>query len=125
MGNLTKDPQLSYLPSQTAVVEVGLATNRNFKKSDGSQGEEVCFVNCKMFGKRAEVINKYCAKGQPLMVEGRLCFETWDAQDGSKRSKHTVMIENFEFLGGGEKKEQPQGDFAPDNNPTPDDDIPF
>lgn len=106
MGNLTSDPQLSYLPSQTAVVEINLATNRRFKKTDGSQGEDVCFVNCKMFGKRAEVINKHLKKGQPLMIEGRLCFETWNAQDGSKRSKHSVMIENFEFMGGGEKKEE-------------------
>lgn len=110
LGNLTQDPQLSYLPSQTAVVEINLASNRRFKKNDGSQGEEVCFVNCKMFGKRAEVLNKYLHKGDPLLVEGRLGFDTWDAQDGSKRSKHYIMIENFEFMGGGEKAEQQEDD---------------
>jgi single-strand DNA-binding protein len=98
-GNLTRDPQLSYLPSQTAVVEIGLAVNRRFKKQDGSQGEEVCFVDCQMFGKRAEVLNKYIKKGSPLLIEGRLKFDSWDGQDGSKRSKLRVMIENFEFLG--------------------------
>lgn len=101
MGNLTRDPQLSYLPSQTAVVEFGIATNRTYKKQDGSQGEEVCFTECKMFGKRAEVINKYLHKGDQLFVEGRLRFESWQAQDGSKRSKLSVFVENFEFMGGG------------------------
>ena len=101
MGNLTRDPQLSYLPSQTAVVEFSLATNRTYKKQDGSQGEEVCFADCQMFGKRAEVINKYLHKGDPLFVEGRLKFDSWQAQDGSKRSKLRVFVENFEFMGGG------------------------
>jgi single-strand DNA-binding protein len=54
-----------------------------------------------MFGKRAEVINKYCKKGNPLFVEGRLTFDSWEAQDGSKRSKLRVTVENFEFMGGG------------------------
>ena len=101
LGNLTRDPQLSYTPSQTAVVEIGLAVNRKYKKQDGSQGEEVCFVDCQMYGKRAEVINKYCKKGNPLFVEGRLTFDSWEAQDGTKRSKHRVTVMNFEFLGGG------------------------
>ena len=123
MGNLTRDPQLSYLPSQTAVVEIGIATNRKFKKTDGSQGEEVCFVDCKMFGKRAEVINKHLKKGSPLMVEGRLCRDEWQGQDGSKRSKHYVMIENFEFMGGGEKPtKQNNNNYQPDDD---DQDIPF
>ena len=62
MGNLTRDPQLSYLPSNTPVVEFSVATSRTFRKQDGSQGEEVCYVDCQMFGKRAEVINKYLKK---------------------------------------------------------------
>ena len=101
LGNLTRDPQLSYLPSQTAVVEFGMAMNRKYKKQDGSQGEEVCFVDCQMFGKRAEVINKYMHKGNPLFVEGRLKFDSWQGQDGTKRSKLRVFVENFEFVGGG------------------------
>ena len=111
VGNLTRDPKLSFLPSQTAVVEIGLAINRKFKKSDGSQGEEVCFVDCKMFGKRAEVINKYLAKGNPLLIEGRLCRDEWQSQDGSKRSKHYIMIESFEFLGGGQTTDQQDDPF--------------
>jgi single-strand DNA-binding protein len=101
MGNMTRDPQLSYLPSQTAVVEFGLAVNRRYKRQDGSMGEDVCFVDCQMFGKRAEVINQYCRKGNPLFVEGRLKFDQWQSQDGSKRSKLRVFVENFEFIGGG------------------------
>ena len=101
MGNLTRDPQLSYTPNQTAVIDFGLATNRRWTGQDGSQREETCFVDCRMFGKRAEVINKYCKKGNPLFVEGRLTFDTWEAQDGSKRSKHRVTVENFEFISGG------------------------
>ncbi|MHC4438884.1 MAG: single-stranded DNA-binding protein [Planctomycetota bacterium] len=101
MGNLTRDPQLSYTPNQTAVVDFGMATNRRWTGQDGSQREETCFVDCRMFGKRAEVINKYCKRGNPLFVEGRLTFDSWEAQDGSKRSKLRVTVENFEFIGGG------------------------
>ena len=100
MGRLTRDPQLSYLPSQTAVVEFSLATSRTYRKQDGTQTEEVCFTDCQMFGKRAEVINKYLHKGDPLFVEGRLKFDSWQTQDGQKRSKLRVFVENFEFMGG-------------------------
>ena len=101
MGNLTRDPQLSYTPNQTAVVDFGIATNRKWTGQDGNQREETCFVDCRMFGKRAEVINKYCKRGNPLFVEGRLTFDSWEAQDGSKRSKLRVTVENFEFISGG------------------------
>ena len=102
IGNLTRDPQLSYLPSQTPVVEFGLATNRKWTGQDGSQREETCFVDCRAFGKQAETINKYLTKGSPIFVEGRLTFDSWTAQDGSKRSKHRVTVENFQFLRGGQ-----------------------
>jgi single-strand DNA-binding protein len=134
MGNMTRDPQLSYLPSQTPVVEFGLAISRKFKKQDGSQGEETCFVDCQMFGKRAEVINKYFKKGDPIFVDGRLKFDQWNAQDGSKRSKLRVFVENFEFLGkgGGQAPhaeagggDMEQGPEAPYSGGGMDDDIPF
>jgi len=98
MGNLTRDPQLRFLPSQTPVVEIGLAVNRRFKKQDGSQGEEVCFIDCCGFGKTAENINKFFTKGRSILIEGRLQLDTWQAQDGAKRSKHRVFIENFQFV---------------------------
>jgi len=97
-GNLTRDPQLSYTPNQTPVVDFGIAVNRKWKGQDGIEKEDVCFIDCSMFGKRAEVINKYLDKGMPLLVEGRLSFDQWEAQDGSNRSKHRVTVENFQFV---------------------------
>ena len=100
LGNLTRDPQLKYLPSQTAVVEFGLACNRKFKGQNGEDREEVTFVDCSAFGKQAEVLNQYCTKGKPLFIQGRLKFDSWeDKQGGGKRSKLTVVIENFQFIG--------------------------
>jgi len=101
MGNLTRDPQLSYTPNQTAVVDFGLATNRRWTGQDGSKREETCFVDCRAFGRLAENINKYLTKGRPVFIEGRLTFDTWTAQDGTKRSRHRVTVENFQFLPGG------------------------
>ena len=101
IGNLTRDPQLTYTPSQTPVVEFGLATNRKWTGQDGSQREETCFVDCRSFGRQAETINKYLSKGRPVFVEGRLSYDSWTAQDGSKRSRLRVTVENFQFLGGG------------------------
>ena len=101
MGNLTRDPQLKYLPSQTAVVEFGLAMNRKWRTPQGEEREEVCFVDCAAFGKQAEVINQYCTKGKQLFIEGRLKFDSWeDKQGGGKRSKLSVVIDTFQFLGG-------------------------
>jgi single-strand DNA-binding protein len=101
MGNLTRDPQLKYLPSQTAVVEFGLAMNRKWRTPQGEEREEVCFVDCSAFGKQAETINQYCTKGKQLFVEGRLKYDQWeDKQGGGKRSKMSVVVENFQFLGG-------------------------
>lgn len=121
LGRLTRDPQLSYLPSNTPVVDFSLASSRTYKKQDGSQGEETCFADCQIFGKRAEVINKYLHKGDPLLVEGRLKFEQWQAQDGSKRSKLRIFVENFEFIGG--KKSESEQSTEPPFNPS--DDVPF
>ncbi len=101
LGNLTRDPQLRYLPNNTPVVEIGLAVNHKFRTAQGEDREEVCFIDCTAFGKQAEVINQYCQKGKPLLVEGRLKLDTWeDKQGGGKRSKHRVTIDNFQFVGG-------------------------
>jgi single-strand DNA-binding protein len=131
LGNLTRDPELRYLPSQTAVVEFGLATNRKYKGQDGSMKDETCFVDCQAFGKPAENINKYCRKGNPLFVEGRLKFESWTKQDGSKASKLSVTVENFQLLGtkNNVKANGNEGLVAPEPVPSsegnPNDDIPF
>jgi len=98
MGNLTREPQLSYTPNQTPVVEFGLAVNRKWIKQDGSQGEEVLFVECQVFGKRAEVIAKHFEKGSPIFVQGRLKLERWE-KGGETHSRIRVIAENFEFIG--------------------------
>jgi single-strand DNA-binding protein len=101
IGNLTRDPQLKYLPSQMAVAEFGLAMNRKYKTSTGEEREEVCFVDCSAFGKMGETINKFCQKGKQLYVEGHLKYDTWDdKQGGGKRSKLHVVVDGFQFLGG-------------------------
>ena len=101
MGNLTRDPQLSYLPNQTPVCEIGMAVNRRWKGNDGQQKEETCFVDCQAYGRQAETLNQYMTKGRPLLIEGRLRYSQWEDKDGNKRSKLRVMIENFQFLGQG------------------------
>ncbi|MFA5863077.1 MAG: single-stranded DNA-binding protein [Phycisphaerae bacterium] len=100
VGNLTRDPQLKYLPSETAVVEFGLAVNRRWTGNDGQKREETCFVDVSAFGKPAETINHYMKKGNSILIEGRLHFQQWQAQDGSKRSKLSVVADNFQFMGG-------------------------
>lgn len=100
-GNLTRDPQLSVLPSNTSVCEFGMAVNHKWRSQEGEMREDTCFVDMRIFGKRAEVINKYMSKGKPILVEGRLKYDQWEAKDGGKRSKLYVIVENFEFLGGG------------------------
>jgi len=98
MGHLTKNPELSYTPGKTAVVEFGLAVNRKWKKQDGSEGDEVLFIDCQMYGKRAEVVSKHFTKGSSIFVQGRLRFEQWESS-GKKQSRIRVLVENFEFIG--------------------------
>jgi len=100
MGNLTRDPQLRYTPSQQAVCDFSLAVNRKWKSPDGQDREEVSFIDCTAWGRTAEVINQYCTKGKPLMVEGRLKQDTWDDKTtGQKRSKLNVVVETMQLLG--------------------------
>lgn len=108
LGNLTRDPQMKYLPSQTPVTEFGLAVNRKFRTQSGEDREEVTFVDCTAFAKQAELIQQYFNKGKPIFIEGRLKYDTWeDKQGGGKRSKLTVVVENFQFIGG--KNDAPGG----------------
>jgi single-strand DNA-binding protein len=102
VGNLTRDPQMRYHPSQMPVTEFGLAVNHKFKTKTGEDREEVLFIDCTAFGRAGEIINQYCQKGKQILVEGRLKYDTWeDKQGGGKRSKHSVVVDNFQFLGGG------------------------
>jgi len=99
MGNLTRDPQLSYLPDQTPVVNFAVATNKTWTATDGSKREKVCFAECAAFGKTAENINKYCSKGKPVFVEGELELDQWNDQaTGQKRSRLKVRVFLCQFL---------------------------
>ena len=109
MGNLTRDPQVKHLPSQMVVAEFGLAVNRRYRTAAGEDKEEVAFVDCSAFGRQAETISQYCTKGKPIFVEGRLKFDTWeDKGGGGRRSKLTVVVENFQFLGRAAESDGPQ-----------------
>lgn len=126
MGNLTRDPELSYTAGNKAYCKFGLATNRKWKTTEGVQKEEVCFVDCVMFGKSAEVFNEHMTKGRAVLVEGRLTLNTWKSDDGQKRSKHEVFVENFTFVGAkddGSPATQ-AAEAVPSRAPA-DDDIPF
>src|SRR5881227_3679092 len=119
IGNLTRDPQTKQLPGRSTgpsgnsgmVAEFGLAMNRKFKTAEGEGREEVCFVDCAAFGRQAEVIAKYCRKGKQLYVEGRLRYDSWEDKGGhGKRSKLSVVVEGFQFLGG--RDDQPAAPAA-------------
>ena len=99
MGNLTRDPELRYLPSNMAVVGIGLAVNRRWRNQQGEQQEETTFLDCEAFGKTAELLNQYLKKGRPVYLEGRLKLDQWqDRESGGNRSKLKVIIENFQFI---------------------------
>ncbi len=101
VGNLTRDPQLSYTPNNTAICKFGIATNNKWKDKEGNAREETCFVDCVVFGRAGETFNQYMTKGRPVLIEGRLKLDQWTTPEGDKRSKHEVIVENFTFLGGG------------------------
>jgi len=127
VGNLTRDPQLSYTTNQTAVVDFGLAVNRRWTGQDGNLKEETCFIDCRAFGKSAENINKFCKKGNPLLIEGRLTFDSWTAKDGSKHSKHRITVENFQFIGTSKSNKADTSNevISPVAESDSNDDIPF
>lgn len=101
VGNLTRDPQLRFLPNSTALCEFGLAVNEKYKTKSGEERENVLFVDCVAWGKQGETINQYMRKGSAILVSGKLKLETWeDKNGGGKRSKHTVSVDSFQFIGG-------------------------
>ena len=99
LGNLTRDPELRVTAGGSNICKFGLACSRSFTAQDGSKREETLFIDVDAFGRPAEVISKYMAKGRPILVEGRLRLDQWEAQSGDKRSKHTVVLESFQFVG--------------------------
>lgn len=98
MSNLTRDPELKDLPSGNKVCDFGLAVNRTYTTQSGEQREDTTFVELSCFARGGEVIHQYCRKGSPLFVEGRLRFDSWENEQGEKRSKLNVIVENFQLL---------------------------
>jgi len=126
-GNLTRDIEIKYTQSGSAIGNTAIATSRKFKSQTGEQKEEVLFVDITFFGRTAEIANQYLRKGSKVLVDGRLKLDQWTAQDGSKRSKHSVTVENLQMLGsrdeaapmGGNGYSQESGtsyDAPPQNN---------
>lgn len=101
-GNLTRDPDVRYLPKGTATVRLGLAINRNYTTDTGEKKEEVTFVDVDAYGRQAEVIGQYFKKGRPILVEGRLRLDQWeDKNTHQKQSRLKVVLEGFSFLDSG------------------------
>ena len=112
-GNLTRDPELRYTPSGTAIAKFGLAINRKWKDQNGELRDETTFVDVDAFGKQAELIGQYMKKGSPLLVEGRLRLDQWeDKQTQQKRSRLGVVLEGMTFLGSGQSREGGGGDYG-------------
>ena len=99
MGNVTRDPELRYTPQGVPVTDLGVAVNREYSVGDsGERRKETTFVDVTFWRRRAEVICQYFHKGDPIFVEGRLSMDTWETQDGQKRSRLKVVADSFEFI---------------------------
>jgi single-strand DNA-binding protein len=101
IGNLTRDPELRYIPSGTAVTEIGLAVNERRKGPNGEKIDEVNFIDVTLWGRTAEIVSEYLGKGSPVLVEGKLKQDRWE-KDGQKHSKLKVVGDRIEFIGGKE-----------------------
>ena len=144
IGNLTKDPEVRYIPSGTAVADLSLAINETFKNKAGEQVENTCFVDVVAWARQAETCGEYLSKGSPVLVEGSLQLDKWQNKEGENRSKLRVRAERVQFLGSPKNAEFSDGEAptqerkapaadqapvvpdAPDVNSTGDDDnLPF
>jgi single-strand DNA-binding protein len=148
VGNLTRDPELRYIPSGTAVSDIGLAVNDRIKRGD-QWVDEVTFVDITLWGRTAEIANEYLSKGSPVLIEGRLKLDRWE-KEGQKHSKLKVVGDKLQMLGsrgeggaggggprGGRNRDAAAGgdeaggsyddseQFSNAGAPTPNDDIPF
>lgn len=139
VGNLTRDPELRYIPSGTAVSDIGLAINDRVKKGN-EWVDETTFVDVTLWARTAEVANEYLSKGSSVLIEGRLRLETWE-KDGQKRSKLKVVADKMQMLGGrgggggggggsaqrpaAQAEQEDSSQFAEPTSAAPADDIPF
>jgi len=129
IGNLTKQPELRYTPSGTAVADLRLAVNRNYTTQGGEKREEVCFLTVVVWGKQAESCGEYLDKGSPILVEGRLQTREWEAKDGGKRTVIEVVAERVQFMGRGRTAAPatvPAAEsFGEEGGGSSNDDVPF
>jgi single-strand DNA-binding protein len=121
MGNLTRDPELRYVPSGTAVANFTLAVNRIYKDSSGEKKEDTSFIRIVVWGKMAEVCGEYLAKGRPVLVEGRLKSRSWEGSDGQRKSALDVVANNVQFLGS--KPDRASSGNAPERGRKKDDGV--
>ena len=125
VGHLSRDPELRYTPTGTAMATFGLATNHRSKRGE-TWHEEVCFLDIVLFGRQAESVGDYLHKGSQALIEGRLRQHIWETPDGQKRRKHEVVADRVHFLGvrtQGAEAAMPPGD--PDTLIDADEEIPF
>ena len=118
LGNLTRDPELRTTPNGQSVCSFSLAINRSWKNASGEQQEAVDFIDCNAWGKAGEIIEQYTQKGRALLVSGRLQHRTWE-QDGQKRSKVEVVVEDFNFISDGSYDGGSQGSSGGSSGGSP------
>ncbi len=114
MGNLTRDVEVRTTTSGQSVANFSLAVNRSWRGQDGQQQDQTSFINCVAWGKVGDIIAQYVHKGSPLLVSGRLDQRSYQDKDGNKRSAVEVVVEDFNFVGGGRSDDPSLS--APSNN---------
>lgn len=118
MGNLTRDPEMKYLPSGTAVTNFGLAMNERYTdRQTGEQKESACFVDVEAWDRQAEIVNEYLSKGSPVFLEGALKFDSWETPEGEKRSRLKVRAIRIQFIGGRRDGDEVGGGYS-DTSPA-------
>lgn len=118
-GNLCREVSVRQTAGGKPVSAFTVAVNRSWKSESGEEREEVTFVDCSAFGRTGEVIAQYFDKGRPILVEGRLRQENWETKDGQKRTKLSLVVEQFHFVGGNKPASDPAAPApaAPDTEP--------
>ena len=140
MGNLTRDPEVRYIPSGAAVADMRMAVNRRYKTQQGEDKDETCFVNVSAWGRTAETCGQYLKKGSQVLVEGRLRYDEWE-KEGQKQSRLSVVAERVQFMDSPRRAEYGDAPAAagaqaggnddagrpppPDEGGGDDDDLPF
>jgi len=117
IGHVTRDPEVFTTQNDKQIAKFGIAVNSKWGERD-----EVCFIECAAFGKRAAVIEEWIHKGDPILVEGRIVYSQWnDKQTGEKKSRHSIAVENFQFMPRSQGKAEQEAGVPPEDA----DNIPF